>query len=336
MAKKVSMKDIAAEVGVSVALVSYVLNGKFTNRIKAETAEKIKHLAKKYDYQPNQIAKSLKSNKTFTIGLIVADISNLFYSSIARHIEDEANRLGYNVVFGSAYEDPNRFKALLDVFIAKRVDGLILAVPEDGEKYLEKVLSSNIPYVVLDREFDVVDPSKIVNIDNYQASSDAVKHLYSNNFNRIGAIGLKTSLKHLLERKRGFLETSKEFYSTGFTFMYEVEESELYDEIEKLVLHAIHVDQVDCLYFFTNKIAMAALGVLAKYNVEIPQKIGVLCFDEAEAYHLFKTPISFIRQPLKLMSQLAVNLILGNHSQKKGHKFHVEIVENASTLLRIT
>src|SRR5690606_35989341 len=144
MSKKVSMKDIAAELGVSVALVSYVLNGKMTSRINVETADKIRRLATKYNYRPNQIAKSLKSRKTYTIGLIVADISNLFYSSIARFIEEEANQHGYNVLFGSAYEDTKRFSSLLDVFIAKQVDGLILAVPDGGEVFLPLLQQVNI------------------------------------------------------------------------------------------------------------------------------------------------------------------------------------------------
>src|SRR5690606_15854782 len=80
---KVSLKDIAREVGVSAALVSYVLNNRFENRISKEVAEKIKAAAERLHYRPNQIAKSLKTNKTFTIGLIVADISNPFSSALA-------------------------------------------------------------------------------------------------------------------------------------------------------------------------------------------------------------------------------------------------------------
>ncbi len=95
---KISLKDIAREVGVSVALVSYVLNNRFENRINKDVAEKIRNTAQKLQYRPNQIAKSLKTNKTFTIGLIVADISNPFSSSLARIIEDEGAKYGYTVI----------------------------------------------------------------------------------------------------------------------------------------------------------------------------------------------------------------------------------------------
>ena len=135
--KKVALKDIAKELGVSTALVSYVLNDKHPGRINQETARRIKDLAIKLNYRPNQIAKSLKKNKTFTIGLIIADISNLFYSGIARVIEDEAKNMKYNVIFGSADENPQKFQELILVFLGRQVDGLILAAPAGSEETLE-------------------------------------------------------------------------------------------------------------------------------------------------------------------------------------------------------
>src|SRR5690625_6977678 len=95
MKKRISLKDIANEVGVSTSLVSYVLNNQLENRINKETAKKIRKVAAEMNYRPNHVARSLKRNKTQTIGLIVADIANPFSSSIARIIEDEAKKHGY-------------------------------------------------------------------------------------------------------------------------------------------------------------------------------------------------------------------------------------------------
>ena len=102
MGKKVSLKDIAKEVGVSTALVSYVLNNLKEGRISKEIALRIREVAHQLNYRPNQIAKSLKTSKTFTLGLIVADISNPFSSTLARIVEDEANKFNYTVIFGSS------------------------------------------------------------------------------------------------------------------------------------------------------------------------------------------------------------------------------------------
>jgi LacI family transcriptional regulator len=332
MAKKISLKDIASQLGVSVALVSYVLNGKMSTRINADTAARIRNLAKELNYTPNQIAISLKNSKTFTIGLIVADISNIFYSTIANFIEEEANQFGYNVLFGSAYENHLRFQSLLEVFIAKQVDGLILAVPEKGEQYLERLTQVNIPFVILDREFDSVESHKIVNIDNYQASQEVVSHLYHNGFKKIGAIALVSSLIHLSERKKGFTDTVKDLMGIKKPSLYEIVEHELDQEIERVVLDAIQVDKVDALYFLTSRIAMAGLSVLARHNINVPEQVGVVCFDESDAYRIFKKELTFVKQPLQLMSKRAVQLILASTAKPVASKFATTLIVRESSL----
>src|ERR1700712_615587 len=117
MNKKISLKDIADKVGVSTALVSYVLNNKKEGRIKKSVAERIREVAMELNYRTNQIAKSLKINKTFTIGLIVSDISNPFSSGLARIIEDEADKKNYTVIFGSSDESVQRSNKLVDTFL---------------------------------------------------------------------------------------------------------------------------------------------------------------------------------------------------------------------------
>src|SRR5579859_5365370 len=126
MNKKVLLKDVAEHLGVSIALVSYVLNNKEKEaRVGEEMAKKIRQAAIDLNYQPNYIAKSLQSGKTNTIGLIVADISNPFFSSIARIIEDEAMKQGYVVIFGSSDENAERSMRLIDVFVNRGVDAFI-------------------------------------------------------------------------------------------------------------------------------------------------------------------------------------------------------------------
>jgi len=134
MERKVSIKDIARHLGVSTALVSYVLNNK-ADRVGAEMAEKIRQAAIQLNYRPNLIARSLQSGKTNTLGLIVADISNPFFSHIARIIEDEAKRSGYTVIFGSNDESVEKSQALLDAFLNRQVDALIIAPAEFTEEF---------------------------------------------------------------------------------------------------------------------------------------------------------------------------------------------------------
>src|SRR5918993_1439029 len=168
MVKKVSLKDIAQKLGVSITLVSYVLNNKKEGRIGKEITEKIRATAKKMNYRPNLVAKSLKSSKTNTIGLIVADIANPFSANLARIIEDEAEKHGYIVIFGSSDEKLERSEKLIEVFLDRQVDGFIMAPVANSQKQIEALAKRDIPLVLIDRYFPEVKVSNIT-IDNYKA-----------------------------------------------------------------------------------------------------------------------------------------------------------------------
>src|SRR5690606_25373798 len=211
--RKTSLKDIATELGVSTTLVSYVLNDKFPDRINPQTAQKIRDMAKELNYRTNQVARSLKKDKTFTIGLIIADISNFFYSSITRIIEDEFREHKYQVMIGSADENIDRFEALVDVFIGRQVDGIILAAPSASEFNLEQLRVQKIPFVLIDRFFPVLKDISSVTLDNYNASANVVKHLVSRGYKAPAMITLSSDLFHLHERTRGFVETVRDLLS---------------------------------------------------------------------------------------------------------------------------
>lgn len=328
------MKRIATELGVSVALVSYVLNGKMTNRINEDTAKRIRGLAEKLNYRPNQIAKSLKNSKTYTMGLIVADISNFFYSHLARYIEEEANTHSYNLIFGSAYEDPKRFENILHILIARQVDGLILAIPEGAEHCISYLNEIEIPFVLIDREFPEFEKITTINLDNFKSSKSVVSHFLSQGFKRLGAVGLSTHLHHLQERKRGFVETGLASLPADAVYSYDIAENRLIDEIEQVITSAINHDRLDAICFFTNKIAMAALPVIVKLGLRVPDDIAIVCFDEAEAYKLFFCPLSYVRQPLQAMSNLAVSYLTDNEQRLRGNhiKFDSDLVINSSSL----
>ena len=127
--KRVTIKDIATEAGVSIALVSFVMNnksdGKETYRVNKETAQRILEVAQKLNYQPNNAARTLRSGKTNTIGVIVSDISNKFFADIARCIENHAYKHKYTVLFGSTDENPQKLENLVEVFRNKGIDVFI-------------------------------------------------------------------------------------------------------------------------------------------------------------------------------------------------------------------
>lgn len=337
MRKKTSLKDIATQLGVSTALVSYVLNNKFSGRINVDTAKKIKELAQSLNYRPNHVAKSLKKDKTFTIGLIIADISNLFYSSVTRFIEDESRKHKYHVIFGSADENAERFRALIDVFVSRQVDGIILAAPAGAESDLEILHAQRIPFVLIDRFFPALQHISSVMLNNYKASAEVVEHLFERGYRHPVMITLATDLFHLKERSKGFRETAKHLLKLDEPPVIEVNEECMHEDIQGILSTMLKEKDVDALYLSTNKIAIEVLSVLAHLKVKVPEELAVVCFDEADAYRIFNTSITYVKQPLKRIGSEAVDILISQiNGEQQGNSVVLDsiVVDGDSTASR--
>jgi LacI family transcriptional regulator len=313
MNKKTSLKDIAAAVGVSIALVSYVLNNKKEGRINKAVAEKIRATALKMNYRTNQIARSLKTNKTNTIGLILADISNPFSAALARVIEDAADKSNYTVIFGSSDENPEKYKKILDALLNRQVDGLILSPPEHAEPQIEDLQQQQIPFILIDRYFPGIETNYVV-LDNYKAAFEATQHLIDCGHKKIGMINYASSLFHLAERTRGYLAAlTKNKIVFKSDYLQQVNANTLKEETEKAVQTLLQrKDRADALLFGSNVIAMHAVKYINQKKISVPQDVALVCFDEADAFDLFYAPLTCIKQPVKEMGQLAVEMLLEN------------------------
>jgi LacI family transcriptional regulator len=311
MKKKVSLKDIANKVGVSIALVSYVLNNKKEGRISKEIALKIKEAAKELNYTTNQIARSLKTNKTFTIGLIVADISNSFSSNLARIIEDEAEKSNYTVLFGSSDENAERSQKLIDVLLNRQVDGLIIAPVENSASQLVKLQENEIPFVLIDRYFPEINCSYVA-IDNFKAAYTLVNLLIADGNKRIGIITYKTSLFHLQERKRGYNTALKEKKVAGKkSWIKEVSTVRTKEDVEKAINDLLILpEQIDAILFASNYLSMYGMKHINTLPVKVPDNLALVSFDESDAADLFYAPLTHMKQPLREMGEMAAKILL--------------------------
>jgi LacI family transcriptional regulator len=319
MNKKICLKDIAAKVGVSTALVSYVLNNKKEGRIKKSVAERIREVAMELNYRTNQIAKSLKTNKTFTIGLIVADISNPFSSSLARIIEDEADKNNYTVIFGSSDESLLRSNKLVDTFLNRQVDGLIIAPGENAASQILSLRKQNIPFVLVDRYFPDISTNYVA-LDNYKASFSAIQHLINCGYERISMISFDTSLFNIQERKRGYISALKK---NGIAFekslLIEIRNDDMQANVERAINELLAPGQpVDALLFATNAIATHGLKHINTLHIKVPEQLALVSFDKTDALDLFYAPLTYLNQPLSEMGRLATKILIaaieGNNS----------------------
>lgn len=335
MNKKVSLKDVADSLGVSRALVSYVLNNKEKEaRVGAEMAEKIRKMASKLNYQPNLIAKSLKSGKTNTIGLIVADISNPFFSNIARIIEDEARKQGYVVIFGSSDERSEVSQELIDVFLNRLVDAFIIAPSEHAEKQIKALQKRNIPLVLIDRYFPNIEADS-VHVNNFQAAYQAVEHLIRNGRRKIAMVAYDTSLAHMQERKNGYKAALK---ANGIRFrkewLLEASYQDIARDVNKEIVKILKPElKVDALFIATNTLAVESLKIINRSGIKVPDDLAIISFDESDAFDFFYSPLSYISQSLEDIGKNAVRLLIDrlNNANKKKHQ---DVIIEAKLVLR--
>lgn len=304
--KRASIKDIARIAEVSVATVSYVLNRKEGSRISEATRKKVFEVAENINYTPNKIARSLKMSKSKLIGLIVADISNDFYSNIARNIEDEAMKLGYTLLIGSCDENPEKFRKLTELFSEQQVDGMIIAPVVDSDEAINKLIREEYPVVTIDRYLKNVSLPGVM-INNSEISEYICDHLVKRKFDEIIYVGYATELPHLLDRQDGFDRRISESGISAKRILIGIHT--IAEEIPVKLKDNIDLSKRTAIYFSSNKLGIAGLRYLIDSNIKVPEDLSVVAFDETEAYYLFPTEISFVQQPLTDMAKESVNLL---------------------------
>jgi len=322
MEKRVSLKDIAKKVGVSIALVSYVMNGQEkAKRVGAELVKKIRQAAEELNYQPNQIARSLRMGSTKTIGLIVADIANPFFGHLARIIEDEANNFGFTVVFGSSDEDKFKSESLINTLLNRQVDGFIIVPTEGTSGQIRNLLRKKIPLVLVDRFFLEINSSHIV-LDNYLATFDATSHLIERGYKKIAMVAYKSSLIHMKERVRGYTEAMETFNMSDNQCVNEIRYEQTQKDVENVFNNLlIQNKKIDAILFATNALSISGLICVQRNNILIPDDVAFIGFDGGECFDLFRSPLTYVKQPLEEMGKEACRVLfdLINGSSKTSH-----------------
>lgn len=302
--KKVTIRDVAREAGVSVTLVSFVMNakmgkdGRLDCPVNPDTAERVLQVAKRLGYRRNNAAASLRSGRSHSIAVIVSDIANPFYAEICRNIENIAYKDGYTVIFASSEESPQKLSHLVETMVGYNVEGLIVAPCLGGERALARALSIGIPTVLIDRDMPGEEFGRVL-IDNVDAGKMATKYLIHQGFGKIEMLTYKSGVTSLTDRETGY----------GLA----MEEAGLKDEIrihkidyeaEAAKKDAIDVFRdaarrgVEAFILPTKRIAMYGFNALNVLGLSMPKDFSFVCFDESDVYELNKPVVPHIIQPL--------------------------------------
>ncbi|MFO7668409.1 MAG: substrate-binding domain-containing protein [Bacteroidales bacterium] len=311
MQKRVSLKDIANKVGVSIALVSYVINGQEKEkRVGAEVVKKIRKAAEELNYQPNQIARSLRMNSTQTIGLIVADIANPFFGQLARIIENRASNHGYTVIFGSSDEDQFKSESLMNTLLNRQVDGFIIVPTEGTIGQIRSLVRRKIPFVLVDRYFPEINVSHVV-LDNHKATYDATVQLIDSGYRDITLFAYDLSLVHMKERIRGYKEALVENNLVENLHLIEIRPEHYQKDIGEAFDEIVASKKKKrALIFATNALSVYGLYCIQKRSLKIPDDIGFFGFDGGDSFDLFDPPLSYVQQPLEEMGKESFDILL--------------------------
>ncbi len=313
--KTVSLKDVAQKAGVSTALVSFVLNGKQQRyRINPEVAERVKRIAKELDYKPNGHAKSLRDGFSKTIGVIVPDISNQFFSKIVQLIESFAERNNYMALFASSNEMADKLHEQVNQMLSKGVDGLILVPCEGSEDTIQSLVDRGIPIVLLDRYFPDIR-THYVCLDNEMATYNATKHLINQGFTKIGFIGYDIDLSHMKSRISGYRQAMADNnLSKNVRIRYV--SNLIQDKSCAKAMKSLSDSGADAVIFATNTIAVNCLYYIQRNKIMIPDQLGLVGFDSDIAFDFFYSPLTCVRQPLEEMAQKAVSILIDHLNTK--------------------
>lgn len=302
--KKVTIRDVAREAGVSVTLVSFVMNakmgkdGRLDCPVNPDTAERVLQVAKRLGYRRNNAAASLRSGRSHSIAVIVSDIANPFYAEICRNIENIAYKDGYTVIFASSEESPQKLSHLVETMVGYNVEGLIVAPCLGGEPALARALSIGIPTVLIDRDMPGEEFGRVL-IDNVDAGKMATKYLIHQGFGKIEMLTYKSGVTSLTDRETGYGLAMEE---AGLKDEIRIHKIDYEAEVAKKDAIDVFRDAarrgVEAFILPTKRIAMYGFNALNVLGLSMPKDFSFVCFDESDVYELNKPVVPHIIQPL--------------------------------------
>lgn len=318
--KPVSIRNIADELKISVTTVSFVLNGKAKEKhISDALAQKVLDYAKLINYKPNQIAQSLRTGKSKILVFMVEDISNSFFSKLARILEDIAYQKGYRLFFCSNENDDAKSKELIELFNFRQVDGFII-VPSPGiADIIRNLIDKNIPVVLLDRFFDELDCNSVI-IDNEEAAFTGTIELIKNRFKNIGFITTNSAQTQMKDRLSGY---EKAIVTHGLSSnILQIPFNEISKANDYIRDFLNNNSDLDAVFFATNYLAQNGLQVFNQLNSALLTNIGIMSFDDNDMFKIYPTSISCIAQPVKEIGSKVMEIMLPLLNGKEVKKCH--------------
>lgn len=309
----VKLKDIADRVGVSVTAVSLVLNNK-ESKIAEKTKKRILQAAKDMNYRPNQVAISLKNRSSKTIGLIVPDIRNSFFSSLARGIEERCRELDYTLILCNTSDRHKRDIEYIRMLRAKNVDGVLYCMSSDSNKEIFKesvrlLKANDLPFILVDRHFDIRGVISIT-LDHREGGYLATKHLLELGHRKIACITGPSNLTDAQDRVKGYSDALKEYGIRKNKKLIKEGQYNLTSGIEmtkELIESGV---DFSAIFACNDLMAFGAYKAIRDKGLSVPNDISLMGYDDIFLTDIFEVPLTSIHQPVEELGNEATDKLI--------------------------
>lgn len=308
----VTIKDIAKALGLSTSTVSRALRDSY--EISPETKKLVLEYAEKINYHPNPIALSLKERRSRSIGVIVCEIANSFFSQTINGIESIAYNNGYNVIISQSGESYEKEIMNLQYLTSRSVDGLIISVATETNdfSYFKELNEKGLPIVFFDRIVDEINTHKVI-VDNQKGAYEAVTHLIRCGHRNIAAVANAELLSITKERLNGYraalADNGLEINESMIQYCHHG--GMIFSEVEAAVNALLNMEQrPDAIFTSSDKLTTGCLRILRTKRISVPHEIALIGFSNSELTDVLDPPLSVIRQPAFEMGELATTLLL--------------------------
>jgi len=302
-----TITDVAREARVSASTVSHVINE--TRYVSDEVKQRVHAAMEALNYQPNVIARSLRTRETLTVGVVVSDVTNPFFTSIVRAIEDEVLKQGYSIILCDTDEKPEREQAYLRLLMGRRVDGLIVAPSSGNADLLRSAIESGLPVVLLDRSIPGLTADVVLS-DNESGAFDAVSYLIGMGHRRIGIIAGRLEVSTGADRMAGYVRAIRTHGIPADESLIEVAKFKrdiAYDKTMKMLNRA---EPPTALFVCNNVMTAGTMAALKAAGKKVPEDISVIGFDDSEWAALMDPPLTVVAQPIVELGTRAAQMLM--------------------------
>ncbi len=302
-----TIKDVAKQAGVSTATVSYVVNG--TQHVSDETRQRVLDAVEKLEYRPSALARSLRIQRTRTIGLILPQLSNVYFTVAAHGIEEVLQENGYSLIISESDENPETEEKIIRVFDSLQVDGLIVAPSGHRQSRLREVIRGKYPTIFLDRRPTCAEGDMVL-LDNYQATNEAVSLLIERGHRRVGMILGEQRFSTTRDRIRGYKAALR---GAGIAFDADLIRNGGFG-VESGLRFCEELLSLDspptALFMASSNMTLGAFTKIRELGLSIPGDVALIGCDDLPWAEATTPSLSMIFQPSAVMGKLTAELLL--------------------------